>query len=500
MTHAVLVPLLFVAAAAWADGPAGCAAMKEYRGAPGLEITGAEWKAAEPAHCRVEGLLDRRTGVGGKEYGIRFALALPEAWNGRYLMQGGGGLNGSVAPPLGPVAAGGRPALARGFAVISTDTGHQGRVFDGSFLADQQAALDFAYVAIGRVAPLGKELVAHYYGKAAAHSYFTGCSTGGREAMIMTQRYPGYFDGVISGAPAMRTGYSNLGDRYMATMLNRVAPLDAQGKPMAAQALSAAEKSLVMDALRTACDELDGLRDGFVWNTAGCRFDPAMLACKEGQSEGCLSAAKVAALQAGMAGPKTARGTAVYSAFPWDTGLTASGPGVIPGLLNPGPSPVGPPATETEMDVDAAAARVASDPQATLTDSTWLNLSSFAGHGGKLIFFHGLSDPWFSAYDTLGYYQRMAAANGGAESAQGWSRIYLIPGMGHCGGGPGATDSFDLLSALVDWVEQGKAPDGVTATSRTEPVRSRPLCAYPLHPHYAGSGDPNKAESFVCRP
>jgi len=165
---------------------------------------GAPAGATLPAHCRFDAVIDRRTGADGKSYGIGFAIAMPDDWNTRLLMQGGGGLNGRVAPPVGAVAAGDVPALARGFAVVTTDTGHEGAVFDASFMQDQQAALDFAYVAVGRVALAAKDVVARYYGIPAAKSYFAGCSTGGREGMLMTQRYPGYFDGVIAGAPAMR--------------------------------------------------------------------------------------------------------------------------------------------------------------------------------------------------------------------------------------------------------------------------------------------------------
>lgn len=480
--------------------------MGQYK-APGLalEITKTEWKPAGaagpvqlPAHCRVDGVLDARTGVAGKAYGIRFALALPDEWNQLFLMQGGGGLNGSVNPPLGGTAAGSQPALARGFAVVSTDTGHQGAVFDGSFMADQQAALDFAYVAIGRVAQLAKQMIGHYYGREARKSFFTGCSTGGREGMVMTQRYPSYFDGVISGAPAMRTGYSNLADRYVATMLNAVAPKDAEGKPVTSRALSDSDRKLVIDSLLAACDEKDGLRDGMIWNTRGCQFDPAALVCKGEKTDGCLSAAQAEAIKKGFGGPKTARGAAVYPGFPYDTGIAASGQGAIPGLLNPGASPVGPPNTATEMDVDAAAAAVAAEQMARLTDSTWTNLTTFAGRGGKLMFFHGASDPWFSALDTVEYYEKMARATQAAGPASAFSRLYLVPGMGHCGGGP-ATDTFDLLTPLVRWVEEGAAPGPVTATGRAYPGRSRPLCSWPQYPHYKGQGDPEKAENFECR-
>src|ERR1700733_16171028 len=142
---------------------------------------------AVPAFCHVEGVINQRTGADGKPYGIGFALALPDQWNGRFLFQGGGGLNGSIALPLGSQAAGDTPGLARGFAVVSTDSGHKGNGFDGSFFRDQQASLDFYYVAIGRVGRLAKQMSASHYGHAAQHSYFDGCSTGGREAMIMSQ-------------------------------------------------------------------------------------------------------------------------------------------------------------------------------------------------------------------------------------------------------------------------------------------------------------------------
>ena len=143
-----------------------------------------------PAYCRIDGTIRPRTGVDGKAYGIGFALALPAGWNRGFLFQGGGGLNGSVAQPLGSQAAGDTPALARGFAVVTTDSGHKGAVFDGSFMKDQQASLDFAYAAVGRVTEVAKQIVAQYYGEPARHSYFDGCSTGGREAMLATQRYP----------------------------------------------------------------------------------------------------------------------------------------------------------------------------------------------------------------------------------------------------------------------------------------------------------------------
>ena len=453
-----------------------------------------------PAHCRLEGEIDRRTGAGGVSFGIRFAVALPGNWNGRFLLQGGGGLNGSVQPPLGGSAAGSEPALARGFAVASTDTGHEGKnAFDASFLADQQASLDFAYAAIGRVAEAAKRIVAQHYGKPAEHSYFTGCSTGGREGMLMAQRYPGYFDGVVVGAPAMRTSFSGIGDRWVAVTLNEAAPKDAKGTPITREVFSESDRKAIIEGVLGACDGADGIKDRMIFNPTACRFDPETLVCKGPKAEGCLNEAQAAALKKAFAGPKDSRGRQVYPGFFFDTGIAATQG--IPGLLAGGSNPVGPAFTEIGMDVDAAVDRALGDPGESLTaTSRWTNLNTFSGHGGKLIFWHGTSDPWFSALDTLGYYERMAKANGGLEQVRNWSRLYLVPGMGHCGGGPETLDRFDALSAIVDWVEHGTAPESLTATGRGFPGRSRPLCAYPLHAQYKGQGDPEDAKNFECRP
>jgi feruloyl esterase len=141
---------------------------------------------------------------------------------------------------------------------------------------------------------------------------------------------------------------------------------------------------------------------------------------------------------------------------------------------------------------------LADQGEALVATSRWTNLNTFSNHGGKLLFFHGVSDPWFSALDTIDYYERMSKSNGGPAVVNNWSRLYLAPGMGHCNGGEAALDSFDLLTPLVDWVEKGTAPV-VTATGRAFPGRSRPLCSYPQHAHYKGQGDPEKAENFECR-
>ena len=509
---AVLAALTCAPAAA--QSPADCAALARFT-LPGvvLEITkaervpagpmpappGVEPSGTLPAHCRVEGALERRTGVGGKPYAINFALALPDNWTGRFLFQGGGGLNGSVRPPVGNQAAGDTPAITRGFAVVTTDTGHQGAVFDGSFFEDQQAALNFLYAANGKVAPVAKAVIAQYYTRPAEHSYFVGCSTGGREGMIMSQRYPTYFDGIVVGAPAMRTGFSNLGMRSIAVALNAAAQRDASGNVIAGSALSDSDKQLVVDSVVAACDADDGIGDGMIFAPQSCDFSPSSLVCGGEKNESCLTREQAAAIEKALAGPKDSSGLQVYPGYLWDTGIAASGEGVIPGILNGAAGPVGPRTPLSEQDVDAEAAIAASEPSALGDTNHWTNLSTFRGNGGKLLFYHGVSDPWFSSLDTIQYYERLGAANGGAATTLDWSRLFLVPGMGHCGGGEAALDRFDLLSAIVDWVEQDAAPATVIATGAAFPERSRPLCPYPTHAHYNGRGDSQDAASFTCR-
>ncbi len=449
-----------------------------------------------PAHCRVEGVIHRRKGVGGEEFGIGFALALPakEAWNSDFMMQGGGGSNGVINYPVGASYTGDKPALVRGFAVASTDSGHKAkRPFDFSFMRDQQAYLDFAFLANAQVAEVARQIVARYYTRPAAYSYFVGCSTGGREGMILSQRYPTMFNGIVSGDPAMRTGLSNLAiGKWIPVAYNQAAPKDASGKPEIDKFLTDSDRKLFMDALLKRCDAKDGVADGMIFNPLGCDFDPAAVACKPGQSEACIAPEKIAAIKKAFSGPKNAYGTQVYPGFLYDTGIAASGP--IPGLLNPRANGLfGPYTIATTIDVDKEALHV-SDP---LVEPASTNLSTFSGNGGKLIFFHGDSDPWFSPLDTLDYYKSLAASNDAAEKVATWSRLFLVPGMSHCGGGP-SLDHFDMLSAVVNWVEKGVAPDSVIATGSAFPGRSRPLCAYPRHAEYAGHGDTENASNFRC--
>jgi len=503
-TRAILVAGLILVIVAEANAAESCAALTKFtmpghglviRQAREVAASAPDAKPAVPAHCRVDGVIDTRVGRDGKPYGIGFAVALPLNWNGQFLFQGGGGLNGSVSAPFGAQYAGERSALTRGFAVASTDSGHQGAVFDGSFLQDQQAALNFLYQAVPEVTVVAKQIIAQHYRRPNEHAYFVGCSTGGREAMMMSQRFPSYFDGIVAAAPAMRTSFSNLGLRHAATTLNAIAPLGADGKPETRAALGEVSRRVLIDGILEACDSLDGNRDGLIFAPQECHFDPAALSCKDGQKDRCLTGAQVSAIRTVMQGPRTPSGRQVYPGYYFDTGIaTTEGlPGVLAGPLIPEGRPAG-----VTMDVEAAWADAVNARSMVGDTDAWTNLSTFRGHGGKLIFLHGVSDPWFSAQDTVQYYERLGRDNAEGPLAQ-WSRLFLVPGMGHCGGGERTLDRFDMLDAIVEWVENGRAPERVIATGTSAPGESRPLCPHPAHAHYQGNGDARDAANYLCK-
>jgi feruloyl esterase len=262
---------------------------------------------------------------------------------------------------------------------------------------------------------------------------------------------------------------------------------------------SADERRLIVDGLLESCDVLDGARDGLVFNINACNFDPRSLACPAGETSQCLVPEKAEALVQALAGPVDSRGVQVYSPFVLDTGNDDAA-GFARGLLAGGANPPEGVSVSAlvEQDVDAEL-RAVSVPSQALGDSVATNLSSFAANGGKQIFYHGMSDAWFSAMDTVHYYENMVTANGGLQTAGDFSRLFLVPGMGHCQGGEQTLDRFDMLDAIVGWVENGEAPQSVIATGNSMPDVSRPLCPWPQYPHYTGSGDLEDADNYQCR-
>lgn len=468
------------------------------------------------AHCLVRGVINPRTGVDGKPYGIRFELRLPAAWNDKFLFQGGGGTNGFLAPALGSIPSQGStatPALMRGYAVVSQDGGHDGT--DTSFARDQQARLDYAYASTGQVTAIAKQLIRHFYGEAARKTYFMGCSNGGREAMMAAQRYPTEFDGIVAGNPGFRLTWAGVGEAWDSRQFMRVAPTNAQGKKIVANAFTQTELDLVSRAILARCDARDGLADGLVNAWEQCDFQPAQLQCRAGQSQDCLPKEKVEVLKAVFDGAKNSRNQNLYASFPWDAGINSAGwrkwklgssqtaqPDAInftmgaaslrDYFMTPGAS--GFDVLRFDFDRDVEKVR----QTAAIHDADATFLTTFTARGGKLIIFQGISDPVFSAHDIRDWYRRLQQDMGSATP--GFARLFMVPGMTHCGGGAGLED-FDPLTALEQWTDQGVAPDRIVATGTlpgdTRP-RSQPLCPYPQIAVYGG-GDERAAGSFQCR-
>ncbi|HVN96392.1 MAG TPA: DUF6351 family protein [Syntrophorhabdaceae bacterium] len=468
-----------------------------------------------PEHCLVKGKINPRTGVNNTPFAIGFELRLPTRWSGRFFFQGGGGNDGAFPEATGDARFGARPALSRGFATVKTDGGHLGTIAD-TFGFDPQARVDHAYNAYGKTARVSKAIIDLYYGKYPDKSYFIGCSGGGRQGMMFTQRFPDYFDGVVAAAPAMSVATkASISVAWESQAYNVIAPTDANGNHILSRAFSDADLSLVSNAILKACDALDGVADGSINNAAQCRFDPAVLQCAGDKNATCLSQQQVAALKKGFGGPMNSAGERLYTTWPWDAGIKDGGwrawklgnsPNATPdsrffflmqdAIRNEFFTPPDPTFSILKFNFDTDPARMADF--GAIYD-TWkdVDLASYTAHGGKLMIVHGLSDPIFSANESIDYYNRLVAAHHGPAEAGSFARLFLVPGMTHCGGGP-ATDLFDTLSAMINWVENGNAPDKMIASGATFPHRTRPLCPYPAYARYSGTGSVEDASNFVC--
>jgi len=473
-----------------------------------------------PEHCLIQAKFEQRTGSDGKPYAIAMELRVPVEWNGRLLFQGGGGLNGRVNAAIGrnvnnPSTA--KVALARGFAVVTTDSGHTNPV-SAAFADDQLAKLNYAYASIGKVVTVAKTLLAELAGKRPDRSYYAGCSNGGREAMLAAQRFPEEFDGVIAGNPAFRLSEATVMANHAFRTYSRIAPRGSDGQAITPLALSGADMRTLADGILRKCDALDGAKDGLVFDHANCRFDPAELVCKAGQQTGCLPGATAAAIKSAFTGPLRRPGnTPLFTPFTYDPGIATDGWRIWQlGLKLPSgqydtsrTDLIGeglrrlfhyPPITPARlMSLDAQRAVHDIAETAALIDAVSTQVSSFAAKGGKMIMVTGWSDPVFAPQDLIDWYgeldRKTAEATG--HSASTFARLFMVPGMNHCGGGP-AMDDFDALTSLVDWVENGKAPDRMIARGASFPGVSRPLCAWPEVAKYSGNGDMRDAANFVC--
>lgn len=508
----------------------------------------------KPENCVVSGTIGAYTSVypnpdtGSNQYGTRFELRLPTQWNGRFYFQGGGGNDGVLVPATGQIPgltpqfgiAHETPALWRGFAVVSTDGGHrsgdtQDAFIKGGFWIDPTARITYGYAAIGQVTPIAKQIINTYYAHKPTYSYFLGCSKGGQEAMQAALKYSDQFDGIVAGDPGFRLPHAALAHPWIVQTLaplalaNNPADLDANGNPLLYHAFSSSDLELVRAGVVQACDALDGVADGMILNVAACagKFDPTTLQCAGSKSDSCLSFDQASAVRKIFDGVKAADNSALYASFPYDTGISsfAGWPlvylGAQPGsnsalLMLIGQAsgsyifstPPDPPFSLFTVNPDQYAQAIkATSGDYTVSavdfmeaDST--NIDAFKQRGGKAIYFHGVSDPIFSANDTIDYYQKLSTAYG--NKAADFARLFLVPGMNHCAGGDYATDYFDPLDAIVNWVENGKAPDSIiakpmdTASSKLAAGTQRPLCAYPKYAKYKGSGDVADAANFIC--
>ena len=502
-------------------GAAACTALAAATFTPAATITTIydAGSVSQPAHCVVRGSVAPRTGADGKPYETRFELRLPTSWSGRFLYQGGGGNDGVVAPAVGRNT-GSFPdtGLQRGFAVVTTDAGHQGATPE--FGLDPVARVDHAYAAHERTATIAFAIVSRYYGRAPDRKYFVGCSGGGRQGMMFAQRYPATFDGIAICAPAMSVSSgATIAAAWDTRTYLSVAPADANGQRVLSRAFSDADLALVARGVTAACDAADGATDGMVLRPDACRFDPKRLQCAGAKDANCLTSEQVEALARTFGGPRNSSGRALYVGQAWDPGIAASGwrqwklgtsqtstPNAAHATLMAGAlaheffTPPDPAFAITRFDFDRDPARMEAFSAIfdTYRDAT---LAAFRKRGGKLLIFHGTADPIFSALESIDYYQRLTRNNGGAESTARWARLFLVPGMNHCAGGP-ATDSFDGLAAIVNWVEQGAAPSRIEASARPGASsfagRTRPLCAFPAYARYTGTGSVEDGANFTC--
>ncbi len=504
--------------------------------------------ATVPEHCQVDGEINRRTGMDGMPYATRLRLRLPTAtWNGRLFMGGGGGTNGNLVDPISRVA--------EGYATLGTDGGHDNTVNNvpnaggaASFGVDPQARVDFAYNAYDQVTQVGKALLKHFYRRPAAHAYFVGCSEGGREALLMAQRFPHHYNGVVAGAPVLHLPLGPLSGLYttqvFAGLASRSGLSHANGTPAISKTYSDPDLLLMRNAVLAACDRLDGLADGIVDNLPACtkplvNAQLAQVQCTGAKTDACLSADQIASMQKAYEGTFDSKGKRLYSDWQWDGGIGGQNGSTfnpswrswwIGSYASPTNNaiklnfatalavayttpPLLPISTADSLryslgynfDTEPAKLYTTSGPYAEsaaqLYFTTAVDLGAFKNRGGKMMVYHGASDSAISILDTQRWFEAMSSHMG--PQVQNFARYFPVPGMAHCSGGP-ATDRFDMLPQLVQWVENGKAPESVVATASNPgyfgvAARTRPLCPFPKQAQYNGSGDINVAANFSCR-
>lgn len=449
-----------------------------------------------PAFCRVAATIEKE---------VRIELWMPKTWNHKLVAVGNGGLAGSIS-----YAAMVKPLL-EGYAASSTDTGHQASsTTDGEWaLGHYDRIVNFADRATHLMAEADKVILNQYYAAQPSHAYFTGCSQGGHEAMIEAQRYPNDFDGIVAGDPA-----NNWTHHYIGGHLWNTLAVGGDGY------LTEDKVKILGDAVNAQCDALDGVKDGVLNDPRRCKFRPDTLLCKGSDTSKCLTGAQVAAVGKIWSGLRTPEGQQIYPGLVpggevggWTTYITGTGPGTGRHALLSAPFfrffVFDDPAWDIhrfrftakdgfDSDIDLTDTKLAA-----LFNAVNPDLSQFRGRGGKLIHYHGWNDPDISPLNSVNYYESVVRAQGdethGLANTQTFYRLFMVPGMWHCAGGPG-TATFDMLEPLNEWVEKGTPPERPIASREVngQVQRTRPLCPYPMEAQWKGTGSTDEAANFVC--
>jgi feruloyl esterase len=453
-------------------GPAG----------PGLDL-----KISVP-FCRVVAVSTPTT-----DSQINFEVWLPPAstWNGKFEAVGNGGFIGQIG--YGALAT----ALKRGYATAGTDTGHASGNDESWALGHPEKLIDWSYRAVHEMTVDSKMIVHAFYGKPAKLAYWNGCSTGGKQGLTEAQRYPEDYDGIIAGAPANYITHLQAGSIY----ISWVALKDGVNSP---SYIPPRKYAVLHKAALAACDSKDGVADGVIEDPRRCPFDPKTIQCQGADGADCLTAPQVKTAQLIYAGAKYDDGKQIFPGF-------EPGSELMWGGMAAGPDPIsigngffkymvfGDPNWDFRTLNVSRDTRTADQKLESVVNAIDPNLQAFKAHGGKIIGYHGWSDTAIAPLNSINYYNSVTLAMGGPKKTDDFYRIFMVPGMGHCQGGP-APNTFDSLSALELWREKKVPPDELLASHSTNGTidATRPLCPYPQAAIYKGSGDANDAKNFVC--
>ena len=460
--------------------PAAAPAAPEGRGRGGPGGPGAAPPQIVPARCRINAILRP-----SPDSEIEMEAWLPDNWNGKFQFVGGGGWAGTISFPAMV------SAVQEGYATASTDTGHKGG--NALFAINHpEKVVDFAYRAVHETTVQTKALIAKYYERPARLSYWNGCSTGGRQGLMEAQKFPDDFDAIIAGAPANYQTHLHTWDLSVAVpVLNNPAA-----------ALTPAKLTALSEAAVNACDAQDGVKDGLINNPRTCKFDPQVMLCKGADGPTCLTQPQVDAVKRAYADAKTKNGDVVFpgkqpgSEYQWMAFLGGQqAPGVSVGSFQVAYNDANWDAKTFDLDRDL---KITDEKVGSVINAVNPDLSAFKAHGGKLLLYHGWNDTAISPGNTINYYESVLKKMGGKQDD--FVRLYMAPGMQHCGGGPGP-NQINYMAIMERWRENNQTPASIEAyhVTNNRVDMTRPLCAYPQVATYKGAGSTNDAANFVCK-